>query len=778
MATETSASQYDDGTPPGRRDRLVHRRKALGLTQEDLAALLKVDRSTVVRWERGETEPIPWQRPRLAKALKVTADRLTELLDIASSRPGDHAGDEQRDERLATGGGRVAVVPRQLPATVRDFTGRAAEFAMLTEILDGAGDGTPGTVVISAIGGTAGVGKTALALSWAHRVADRFPDGQLHVNLRGFDPADAPATPEEAIRGFLIALGVPPDLIPSASDAQAGLYRSLLGDKRMLVVLDNARDEQQVRPLLPASPGSLVIVTSRNHLAGLAAAHAARLLSLDVLSHAEAVRLLTTRIGTDHCAAEPEAIAEIATLCACLPLALAVAAARAADRPRFPLSALAADLRDAAGRLDALDAADPAASVRAVFSWSYDQLATDEARLFRLLGLHPGPDISVPAAASLAAADKAAARRLLHALARAHLVTEHAPGRYTLHDLLRAYAIALVRGDAAEARRAATDRLLDHYLHTAHAGALVIAPTEVPLPLDPPAPGVAAEQISDYWEAMAWFGAEHQVLLAAITLAADLPDRRGWQIPWTMTHFLSRSAHVQDWVATQQVAVDTATRLGDLPGQAVSLGLLGNAVGIAGDPAESGRLHEQSLALCRQLGDRRGEANSHHALFIRDARRLRFFTALRHSRQALSLFRSIGDKAGEIEVLTSLSWFHSLTGSRDRARALCLQALSLIEETSHPSVEGMIWGNLGFLADKQRDFAEAARCYERAASTFRALGFVGPEVMALCALAEARHATGDEPRAREAWQRALVFLDLHDHKTAAEVRAKLTRPLS
>jgi tetratricopeptide (TPR) repeat protein len=335
-----------------------------------------------------------------------------------------------------------------------------------------------------------------------------------------------------------------------------------------------------------------------------------------------------------------------------------------------------------------------------------------------------------------------------------------------------------VRGDAAEARRAATDRLLDHYLHTAHAGALVIAPTEVPLPLDPPAPGVAAEQISDYWEAMAWFGAEHQVLLAAIILAADLPDRRGWQIPWTMTHFLSRSAHVQDWVATQQVAVDTATRLGDLPGQAVSLGLLGNAVGIAGDPAESGRLHQQSLALCRQLGDRRGEANSHHALFIGDARRLHFFTALRHSRQALSLFQSIGDKAGEIEVLTSLSWFHSLTGSRDRARALCLQALSLIEETSHPSVEGMIWGNLGFLADKQRDFAGAARCYERAASTFRALGFVGPEVMALCALAEARHAAGDEPRAREAWQRALVFLDLHDHKTAAEVRAKLTRPLS
>ena len=362
------------------------------------------------------------------------------------------------------------------------------------------------------------------------------------------------------------------------------------------------------------------------------------------------------------------ATAEIAAQCACLPLALAVAAARAADRPRLPLSALAAELRDTASRLDALDAADPAASVRAVFSWSYDQLPADAALLFRLLGLHPGPDLSVPAAASLAAADQPATRRLLHALARAHLVTEHAPNRYTLHDLLRAYSIDLARGDAGEVRRAATDRLLDHYLHTAHAGALVIEPTEVPLSLDPPVPGVAAEQISGYWEAMAWFEAEFQVLLAAIALAAGLPDRRGWQIPWTMTHFLSRSASIRDWVG--------------------------------------------------------------------------------------------------------------LTGSRGRARTLCLQALSLIEETSHPSMEGMIWGNLGYLADKQRDFAEAARCYERAASTFWALGFVGPEVMSLCALAEARHAAGDEPRAREAWQRALVFLDLHDHKTAAEIRAKLTRPLS
>ena len=777
---ETSANPHDGGTPPGRRDRLVRRRKALGLTQEDLAALLKVDRSTVVRWERGETEPIPWQRPRLAKALKVTADRLTELLDAASSPRGDHAGDEPRNDPLgglASGGGRVTVVPRQLPAAIPDFTGRGAELARLTEILDSAGDSTPGTVVISAIGGTAGVGKTALALHWAHRVAGRFPDGQLHVNLRGFGPAGAPATPEEAILNFLVALGVPPDLVPSAPDAQAGLYRSLLGDKRMLVVLDNARDEQQVRSLLPASADSLVIVTSRNQLSGLAAAHGARLLSLDVLSHDEAVALLATRIGADRCAAEPEATAEIAIECARLPLALAVAAAHASERPRFPLSALATELRNAADRLDALDAADPAASVRTVFSWSYDQLATDAARLFRLLGLHPGPDIGVPAAASLGAADQPSTRRHLHALARAHLVTEDAPGRYALHDLLRAYAVDLARGDPDEAGRAATDRLLDHYLHTAHAATLVMEPTEVPLHLDPPAPGVTPEPIADYQGALAWFQAEHRVLLAAITLAAGIPDRRGWQLPWTMTHFLARGANLLDWVATQQVAVDTATRLGDLPGLAQSLGLLGNAVGVDGEPARARELHERSLALFTRLGDRRGQAKLHHMLFIHDGRRLRFFSALRHSRQALSLCRSIGDKGSEIEVLTTLGWFHSLTGNRGRARKLCSQALSLIEETSFPSMEGTVWGNLGYIAHKQRDFGEAARCYRQAISIFHDLGYVGAEVTALCALGDAHHAAGEAALANEARRRALGYLDGIDQPGAAELRVKLARPI-
>jgi hypothetical protein len=348
-----------------------------------------------------------------------------------------------------------SVIPRELPPGAPHFTGRIQELSTLTRLLDRSDRKAPGTVAIGAIGGTAGVGKTALALHWAHRVAEQFTDGQLHVNLRGFAPSGTPATPAEAVRGFLDALGVPPERIPPTADAQVGLYRSLLVERKMLIVLDNARDEQQVRPLLPASPASLVVVTSRNQLAGLAAADGARLVSPDVLAHDEAVQLLTARIGASRAAAEPDAMDEIAALCAGLPLALAVAAARAAARPGFPLTELAAELRGADDRLDALDAGDPAVNVRAVFSWSYRQLSPEPARMFRLLGLHPDPDISVPAAASLAAVDEPHAHRLLRELTHDCLITEHMPGRYAFHGLLRAYAADKARECDSEPDRGA-----------------------------------------------------------------------------------------------------------------------------------------------------------------------------------------------------------------------------------------------------------------------------------------------------------------------------------
>jgi tetratricopeptide (TPR) repeat protein/transcriptional regulator with XRE-family HTH domain len=750
-----------------RREWLSKRRKALGLSQEALARLVEVDRSTVVRWESGKTDPQLWVRPRLATALRVTAEWLEKML--ADGTAGGTAGPADR-----TAGDAAALVPRQLPAAVAYFTGRSAELGALTLIVDSAG-AAPGTVVISAIGGTAGVGKTALALHWAHRIADRFGDGQLYVNLRGFDPSGVPVTASEAIRGFLVALGVPPERIPPAPEAQASLYRSLLSERRMLIVLDNARDEQQVRPMLPASPASLVLVTSRNQLSGLAAADGAQLLSLDVLTQGESVQLLTARVGADRAAAEPDAVAEIATLCAGLPLALAVVAARAAAHPHFLLATLAAELRDSAGRLDALDLGDAAASVRAVFSWSYRQLTEESARMFRLLGLHPGPDISAPAAASLAATDEGKARRLLRELARDCLITEHVPGRYAFHDLLRAYAAGQARaGDSQPERETALDRVLDHYLHAAGHAALALYPSYEPIALAPPGPGVIPEQAADYQHAMAWFDAEYQVLLATVTLAEESRlDRLAWQLPWAMVPYLHVRGHVQEWATTQRTALASATRLADIAGQAVSSRSLANACSNRGDYDEAVGHYMTCIQLYRRLGDHLGETKVHHGLGLVAERQGRYADALGHAEQALRLYQVIGHKAGEAEMLNNIGWCHGNLGDYQQARAFCRQALTVSAEVGHRRLEGNIWDSLGYAEHHLCNFAEAAGCYQRALSIAREAGDRWVEADTLVHLADARHAAGELPLAREAWQQALAILDELGLSEADQVRAKL-----
>jgi NB-ARC domain/TIR domain len=379
--------------------------------------------------------------------------------------------------------------PQQLPAAVSHFAGRVEELAMLTGLLRDRAD-TGGTVVISVIGGTAGVGKTALMVYWAHQVAKRFPDGQLYINLRGFDPSGSVVDSAEAVRRFLDALQVPPDRIPVDLDAQVALYRSQLAGKRMLVVLDNARDSGQVRPLLPGAPTCLVLVTSRSQLTSLIAADGAHPITLDLLTDDEARQLLARRLGADRVAAEPHAVAEIIIRCAHLPLALTLVAARAAVQSHLGLWLLVDELRDTQHLWQTLTGDDPTTNVRVVFSWSYQALSRDAARLFRLLGLHPGPDLAASAAASLAGVAASDVRRLLAELTRASLLVEHTPGRYTFHDLLRAYAADLVHTtDSDEQRHAATQRMLDHYRDTAYTAARLLNPTGDPLTLTCPAWG-------------------------------------------------------------------------------------------------------------------------------------------------------------------------------------------------------------------------------------------------------------------------------------------------
>jgi tetratricopeptide (TPR) repeat protein/transcriptional regulator with XRE-family HTH domain len=746
---------------PARRDQLAQRRKAVGLTQEQLAAQLGVERTTVARWERGQALPQPWLRPKLARALGVSADRVEELL-AAGSAPAASLGAE-------------AAVPRLLPASVADFTGRAAELQALTQTLDHAGAGGPGTVVISAIGGTAGVGKTALALHWAHQVAGRFPDGQLYANLRGFDPAAAPAEPEAVIRAFLDALGVPPARIPASPEGQAGVYRDLLAGRRMLIVADNARDEEQVRPLLPASPASLVLVTSRSQLAGLAANDGARLLTMDVLSYAEAVDLLETRLGPARVAAEPTAVEQIARLCACLPLALSIAAGRAATRPRFPLSALADELASAAGRLDALDAGDPASSVRAVFSWSTRQLSAEAGRMFRLLGLHSGPDISVPAAASLADTTVPQARQLLANLARMHLIAEHIPGRYAFHDLLRAYAAEQARHtESQDDRDAAVGRVLDYYLHTAARASYLLYPSREPVTLAPPRPGAVPGHTADETQALAWLEAEHQVLLAAVTLAEDSGfDSHAWQLPWAMATFLRTRGHWQERAATQRTALAAATRLGDPAARALSARLLAIACAELGDDDDARGYFSRSLTLYQRLGSHPGEARIQNHLGFLAERQGRYADALAHAEQALRRYQAIGDKAAEAQALNSVGWYHGLLGDYQLARVFCRQALTLNAEVGHRSLEGYVWDSLGYAEHHLGNLTEAAACYQRSLRAARETGDRFYEANALAHLGDNHHAAGKPTQAREAWQQAVAILDDLQHPDADQVRAKL-----
>ncbi|MFG6201034.1 BTAD domain-containing putative transcriptional regulator [Nonomuraea sp. JJY05] len=662
--------------------------------------------------------------------------------------------------------------PAQLPAQAPAFAGRTGYLKRLDDML---GSDDPVRVRVSVIAGIAGVGKTALALHWAHRVRHRFGDGQLYVNLRGFDPSGSCVSAAEALTGFLDALGVAPDRVPPDPDGQAGLYRSLLAERRMLVVLDNARDAEQVRPLLPGAPGCLVVVTSRSQLSGLVAAEGAHPLRLDPLPAAEARELLVHRLGPARVAAEPDAVAEIIARCAGLPLALAIVAARAATHPEFPLSAPAGELRDARNQLDALAGQDPATDPRAVFSWSYQALSPAAARLFRLLGVLTGPDIALPAAASLAGVAVPEARPLLAELAGAHLVAEHQPGRYALHDLLRAYAAELVHALGTEDdRRQASRRLLDHYLHTAHASTLLLAPRRRPIALPPPAPGVSAEAIDGAEQALDWFTAERPALLAAVQEAATQGhDEEVRHLAWALSDFLRWRGLLLDWVTAEQAALDASRRLADPCGQAHAHRHLGRAFTLL---ARFDRAHghaAQALDLAVGLADRPGQAHAHHELTWALSRQGRYADALRHAEQALDLFRAAGHRPGHAKALNGVGYCHALLGRHDRALVYCRRALTLFQELGDLNGQAASLDGLGYAHHHLGQYDHALRCHRQALDLYLTLGYRIGEVEALIRLGNAHHSSGDLDAARDAWRKALIILDELAHPDARYVRAQL-----
>ncbi|MBP2329744.1 DNA-binding SARP family transcriptional activator [Kibdelosporangium banguiense] len=708
-------------------------------------------------------EPAP--RLRQLETAILTADPKLDLPRKTSAD--DHAG--------VSSPHRPRIVPAQLPPTIAGFTGRTGQLGQLDAAL--AKDRTtPAAVVVSAIAGTAGIGKTTLALHWAHHIAHRFPDGQLYINLRGFDP-QAPTDPGQALDGFLQALGVDPHAIPADRNAKAALYRSLLADRRMLIVLDNARDTEHVRPLLPASSTCMVIITSRNRLDSLAAREGAHRLILDLLSTDEAVALLTSRIDHQRVEAEPDAVAELIELCARLPLALSIVAACATNQPRLRLSQLVEQLRDERARLDVLDLGDADLNPRAVFSWSYRTLTSRAAGLFRLLGLCPGPDISLPAAANLAGIPTPQTRASLTELARAHLLDEHTPRRYRFHDLLRAYAAEQATQEETEQdQRAAVQRLLDYYLQTSSAADWHLDHYRDALVLATPRPGVTPGMIANHEQAVDWFTTERAALLAAVDHAARTGmDIHAWQLPWTLTTFLRRRGHWHDWAAIQQTALAAADRLGDRTAQAHAHRLLGTACTWLGHHAAALNHLRQALAIFRQLGEQIDQACTHYDLSFVYEKQGRYTEALTHTLHAWDLYRAAGHHAGQARALNHVGWCHARLGHYSQTLTYCDQALNLHRDLDDPNGEALTLDSLAYAHHHLGHHRQAITHYQQAVVLYRRLGNHYEEAATLHRLGDTHHASGNHPAARYTWQQALTILDRLGYPEADEVRTKLTR---
>jgi DNA-binding SARP family transcriptional activator/Tfp pilus assembly protein PilF len=733
---------------------------------------------------------------RPAEALEVYAQAQEAIAEQLGADPGPDlqqlhqhilAGDRARaGSPPAAGEGRAEVrepavtghtlphVPLQLPAGVRHFIGRSEELERLSKLIAET-SGAAGAAVISAIGGTAGIGKTALAVHWAHQNADRFPDGQLYVNLRGFDPSGTPTATATAVRGFLGALAVPPASIPDDADAQVALYRSLLAGRRMLIVLDNARDAAQVRPLLPGTASCPVLVTSRDELAGLVAADGAIPLTLGMLTPSEARELLSRRLGHERVTREKQAAGELTELCARLPLALNIAAARAVLRPNRPLAALASELRGTRQRLDPLTTSDSAADVRAVFSWSSQTLGTGNARVFRLLGLHPGPDVSVAAAASLAALDRDQARLALDELTAAHLMTEHIPGRYTFHDLLRAFAAEQAHIHDTKAERFdARHRALDHYLRTGHAAFSLLYPGWLPLGLPPPVPGVVSEDFADQEQALAWYEAEHAVLVAAVSWAAEEGfDSYAWQIPCALGTIMERRAHWREWTIVSEIALGAAQRSRDLTGQAHSHHRLGQARLAHGSYPEAGNHLRQALVLFDRLGEPARQGDAYIALSVTMSAQRRYGDAVGFAQRALALYRANGHIAGQSIALNNMGWFESQRGRYEQALVYCGQALDLSREAGEPECEALTLDSIGHAHHSLGHYAEAITSYELALQLEQAIGDRYNSASTFTRLGDVHRDAGDRAAARDAWRQALVILDEMHHPDGEEVRVKL-----
>jgi DNA-binding SARP family transcriptional activator/tetratricopeptide (TPR) repeat protein len=695
-------------------------------------------------------------------------------------QPGDVPGPAEASTLAEPAGNRSRpVVPRELPAPVAHFAGREAELAGLTGLLDQSGERTPRALVISVIGGTAGVGKTALAVHWAHQVAGRFLDGQLYVNLRGYDP-DQPMTAADVLARFLRALGVPGEDIPPDEDERAAWYRSRLAGKRMLIVLDNASSAGQVRPLLPGAPSCTVLVTSRDVLTGLVTRDGAARLDLDPLPLEDAVSLLRGLAG-ERVDAAPEAAAFLAEQCSRLPLALRLAAELADTRGDVPLIRLVDELADQQQRLSLLDTGDdPRTAIRAVFSWSCRHLDTRAARAFGLVGLHPGVDFGPHAVAALTGATLEESRGVLDLLARMHLIQRVRSGRYGMHDLLRAYARELAEAhDDKDEQHAALTRLLGYYLHTAAAAMDTLYPAErhrrphIPPAITPVPP------LNEPSAARAWLDAERVNLVAITAHAAG----HGWpacavKLASILFRYLAVGSHCEEAITIYTHAREAARQTGDYVAEATVLNHASSVYWQQSRYQQAADHLQRALTLSRQAGDRVREAGTLSSLGVIHATQGRYQEASTLLAQALDIYRQAGDLSGEMHCLVNLGNAEERQGRYLQAARHHQQSVAIAQRLDDRFTEHIALINLGTVRMRQGDLQQAVSYLSEGLDFCRETSNRYSQADALTRLGDVRLRQGRPQEARDRIQEALaLYREISDRSGEADALNSLGEAL-
>jgi tetratricopeptide (TPR) repeat protein len=734
------------------------------LSQEALAAASGVSVRTIRGLESNRV-----RRPH-AESLRLLAAAFGlspgEQAELASARAAEPAAAEPRPGLPVP-----RVVPAQLPADLGDFIGRGQELAELDEAVTQREDG-PAATSIALIVGPAGVGKTSLATHWAHRQAARFPDGQLYLNLQGFAPG-APTRPIDALAALLRSLGVGPDAVPLQPEEAAGLYRSLLAGKRMLVVLDNARDTDQVRLLLPGSPGSAAVVTSRDGLLGLVATHGAHRVLLEVLSAAESVDLLVRMVGRQRIGAEPAAGHELARACGHLPLALRVAAANVKARPKQSVAGYVEALR-AGGLVAGLEVdGDPQVGVRAAFDLSYQRLPAPLQRVFRLIGLIPGGDFPAAAVAALAGVDPDQALRMLDRLAAAHLVQTPVPDRFSMHDLVREYARNRPEWEGSpQRRREAVEPLLHWYLHTAASAVRLLYPHPVRLPLDDVPGAGGATDFTEPEPALRWLRQEQDNLVAVVTRASTAgPLPVSWLLADTLRSWFWATRPIPQWLATAQAAqVAVHSHRPYDPAADAATGLsLGDAHASSGDYAASVDCYRLALGAARRAGWRACEAAALARLGNVLGDQGELSAAISHHTEALEVTRQIGNLNGEAIALGNLGNQHWELGELQQAGQRQTAALALYRQLGSRVGEANSLSSLGEIAHARGELAEAVRILAEALELYRAVGDRYGQAYALGTLAAVHRDAGRLAEAHRVVARALELAEqIGDQRTVTE----------